>query len=203
MKIFCIGKNYAKHAKEMNSAVPSKPMIFMKPETAINRTDQMDYPAFTENLHYELEVLLYIDKGGKNISPESAHEHFSEIGLGIDFTARDIQSRCKEKGHPWEVAKAFDQSAHIGKKFDKSDFDLEQLNFRLLKNGETVQDGYVKDIIFNFDTLISYISGFFTLEPGDIIFTGTPEGVGPVFPGDMLEGFLNDELSLKMSINRE
>ena len=203
MKIFCIGRNYAKHAKEMNSDIPESPLVFMKPETAINRSGNMMYPPFTEDLHYELEVVLYINKNGKNIPVDQAEEYYSEIGLGIDFTARDIQRKCKEKSHPWEKAKSFDDSAYLGEKYGKEKFISDDISFRLQKNGEVVQNANTRDLIFDFNTLISYISGYFTLEPGDIIFTGTPEGVGPVQAGDLLEGILMDELSLKLSINTE
>jgi 2-keto-4-pentenoate hydratase/2-oxohepta-3-ene-1,7-dioic acid hydratase in catechol pathway len=203
MKIFCIGRNYAEHAKEMNSDVPGKPMVFMKPDTAVNTSDTMDYPTFTRDMHHEIEILLFIDKAGNNIPVNRAHEHFSDIGLGIDFTARDIQSQCKEKGHPWEISKAFDRSAYIGARYSKQNFDMNDIRFRLDKNGEPVQAGTTADLIFDFNTLIAYISTYFTLAPGDIIFTGTPEGVGPVVPGDKLEGYIGDELSLKLSINRE
>lgn len=202
MKIFCIGRNYADHAREMNSKVPDKPMIFMKPETAVNPMEYMDYPSFTEEMHYELELVLYISKEGKYIPVEEAANYYSHVGLGIDFTARDLQSQCKKDSHPWEIAKAFDHSACLGRKYEKSALDMSDLEFRLLQNGEVRQQGYSKDLIFDFESLISYISGFFTLKPGDLIFTGTPEGVGPVSRGDQLEGFLGDELSLKMSINK-
>jgi len=193
MKIFCIGKNYAAHAKEMNSEVPSKPMVFMKPSTALLPNNKPFYhPEFTSNIHYEVEVVLKISKNGKHINSKFASDYFEEIGLGIDFTARDVQSECKKNGHPWEVAKAFDNSAVIGKFISVEGLDLENLEFTLTKNGEVVQKGNTKDLIFDFKTIISYISTIFTLKITDLIYTGTPEGVGPVEIGDRLEGYLGD-----------
>lgn len=194
MKIFCIGKNYAAHAKEMNSEVPSKPMVFMKPSTALlNNNKPFYYPEFTSNIHYEVEVVLKISKNGKHINPKFASDYFQEIGLGIDFTARDVQSECKKKGHPWEIAKAFDHSAVIGSKFIPVDgLDLNNLEFSLSRNGEIVQKGNTRDLIYNFETIISYISTIFTLKITDLIMTGTPEGVGPVEIGDELVGYLGD-----------
>jgi len=200
MKILCIGRNYAKHAKELNNAVPTKPLMFMKPQTAIALDKVLPYPPFTESLHYELEVTLLISKTGKNIDLDSASQYYDKIGLGIDYTARDIQSLCKEKSHPWEVAKAFDNSAALSEFYPKSNYDLNNIRFRLEQNGETVQEGETKDLIFKFDYLIHYASKFFTLEAGDIIMTGTPAGVGPVKVGDKLLGYLEDELILENSI---
>jgi len=181
MKIFCIGKNYAAHAKEMNSEVPSKPMVFMKPSTALLPNNKPFYhPEFSSNIHYEVEVVLKVSKNGKHINSKFASDYFEEIGLGIDFTARDVQSECKKKGHPWEIAKAFDNSAVIGKFVPVEGLDLNNLEFTLTKNGEVVQKGNTKDLIFNFDTIISYISTIFTIKITDLIYTGTPEGVGPV-----------------------
>jgi acylpyruvate hydrolase len=191
MKIFCIGRNYAEHAKEMNSAIPTKPMIFMKPPTALLLENKpLYYPDFTKNLHHELEVVLKISKNGKAIQPEFAHRYYDKIALGIDFTARDLQEELKSKGHPWEVAKAFDNSAVLSEFVSLEDFDKNNINFSLKKNGVDVQIGSTKDLIFDFDVLISYISKFFTLQQGDLIYTGTPEGVGAVQIGDKLEGFL-------------
>jgi acylpyruvate hydrolase len=191
MKIFCIGRNYAEHAKEMNSAIPTKPMIFMKPPTALLLENKpLYYPDFTKNLHHELEVVLKISKNGKAIQPEFAHRYYDKIALGIDFTARDLQEELKSKGHPWEVAKAFDNSAVLSEFVSLEDFDKNNINFNLKKNGVDVQIGSTKDLIFDFDVLISYISKFFTLQQGDLIYTGTPEGVGAVQIGDKLEGFL-------------
>ena len=201
MKIICIGRNYANHAKEMNSKVPKEPMIFIKPETAINKLEVLNYPVFTKSLHYELELVLKISKTGKNISLENAPQHYQEIGLGIDFTARDIQDRCKEKGHPWEKAKAFDDSATIGGFVNKDKLNTKDLSFELQVNNETRQNGKSKDMIFDFDYLIHYASQFFTLSEGDLIFTGTPEGVGEVKGGDKLVGYLESEILLNVIIN--
>jgi len=200
MKIFCIGRNYLDHAKEMNSQVPSEPMIFMKPQTAINNSNEIYYPAFTKDLHYELEVLLFISKAGKNITLESASSYYAHIGLGIDLTARDIQTICKEKGHPWEVAKSFDNSAVMGARLPKEDYNVEAINFQLFLNDELVQNGNTKDLIFDFDQLISYISKFFSLEIGDVIFTGTPAGVGPLKTGDKLKAYIESDLHLNLSV---
>ena len=193
MKIFCIGKNYAAHAKEMNSEVPTKPMVFMKPSTALlNNNKPFYHPEFSSNIHYEVEVVLKISKNGKHISPKFALDYFEEIGLGIDFTARDVQNECKKNGHPWEVAKAFDHSAVIGKFIPVKGMDLNALEFTLTKNGEVVQRGNTKDLIYNFKTIVSYISTIFTLKITDLIMTGTPEGVGPVAIGDHLVGYLGE-----------
>jgi len=200
MKILCIGRNYAKHAKEMGSAVPTEPMIFMKPESALNFSGQMIYPEFTSDLHYELEVVIEINKTVNRITKEEANQCYDRIGLGIDFTARDIQKKCKEKGHPWEKAKAFDHSAPLSKLVSKDDYDLSKLNFKLWHNENLVQDGNTQDLIFDFDYLISYASQFFTLHKGDLIYTGTPEGVGPVKKGDILKGYLKGKKLLEVSI---
>ena len=200
MKLICIGRNYAAHAAELNNKVPKQPLIFMKPASALASSTQIPYPGFTNDLHYELEVLLFINKEAKNVSLEDAHNYYDHIGLGIDFTARDIQQVCKDKGHPWERAKSFDNSAIIGKRMDKNFFNLEALNFKLKLNDEVVQSGNTKDLIFNFDVLIHEVSKYFTLNIGDIIFTGTPAGVGAVKPGDKLTAFLEEELYLNLSI---
>lgn len=202
MKIICIGRNYVNHAKEMNSPVPDVPMYFMKPDTAIlPKKNPFFYPNFTKELHYECELVVRINRVGKNISAKYANEYYDEIGLGIDFTARDLQSKCKEKGHPWEIAKGFDHSAPLGNRFlHKDDLNLEQIEFTLKKNGEIVQQGNSKDMIFSIDKIIEYISQFMTLKIGDLIFTGTPEGVGEVKIGDHLEGFIGDEQLLSLKI---
>jgi 2-keto-4-pentenoate hydratase/2-oxohepta-3-ene-1,7-dioic acid hydratase in catechol pathway len=194
MKIFCIGRNYAKHAKEMNSPLPSQPMVFMKPATALLPYGQsFFYPDFSDNIHYELEVVVKIKEQGKRIAPSNVWSHIGEVSLGIDFTARDIQARCKEKGHPWEIAKSFDYSAAIGKwkEVDKASFAA--IQFDLKKNGRQVQIGETSDMIFDIEALVTYISHRFTLQKGDLIYTGTPEGVGPIARGDVLEGFLHGE----------
>lgn len=201
MKIFCIGRNYADHAKELNNPVPSDPIIFMKPATALLKEGEAFYiPDFSENIHYELEIVLQICKNGKSIDPKFANGYYDKIGLGIDFTARDLQDKLKSKGHPWEIAKAFDYSAALGSFTAKEQLDLEDIRFRLDKNGTTVQDGSTRDLIFGFDMLISYISRFFTVQKGDLIFTGTPAGVGKVEKGDLLEGFIGFQKMLDFKI---
>lgn len=191
MKIICIGRNYRDHAKELNNPVPKSPLVFMKPSTALLLENKpFYYPEFTSDLHYELEVVLKICKNGRHVQPKFASDYYEEIGLGIDFTARDIQNRCKEKGHPWEIAKGFDHSAVLSPFFKKEDYDMESVKFQMKKNGELVQDGNTAELIFKFDYLIQYVSKYFKLQIGDLIYTGTPAGVGPVKIGDQLEGFL-------------
>ncbi len=192
MKIICIGRNYADHAKELGNKVPTKPLVFMKPGSALLvNSKPFYYPEFTKDLHYELELVLKISKNGRHIQREFAKDYYQEIGLGIDFTARDLQKQCKEKGHPWEIAKAFDHSAVIGKFANLKSATIDgHLEFYLNKNGEKVQHGFTKDLIFPFDDLIVYVSKFFKLQKGDYIYTGTPAGVGPVTIGDELEGVL-------------
>ncbi len=203
MKIICIGRNYAKHAKELGNAVPDEPIFFMKPDTAIlPKRNPLYYPNFTKDLHYEVELVVKIKKIGKNIERKFAHKYYDQIGIGIDFTARDVQQKCKEAGKPWELAKAFDGSAPISNKFiEKSSFDdVQDIDFSLLKNGAVVQQGNSKDMLFKIDELIAYLSQFMTLKIGDLIFTGTPEGVGPVQIGDRLEAFIGDKHMLKVDI---
>jgi len=192
MKIFCIGRNYAKHAKEMGAETPTQPMFFMKPDTSILRPGTpFFYPDFSNDIHYECEVVVKINRVGKNIEEKFAHKYYDEIGLGIDFTARDLQQKCKENGHPWEIAKSFESSAAIGRDFiNKADLDLSDIKFQLKKNGEIVQSGSSVDMIFSIDKLIAYLSQFMTLKKGDLIYTGTPEGVGSIKIGDVLEGTL-------------
>jgi acylpyruvate hydrolase len=191
MKIFCIGRNYVEHAKELNNAVPTKPMVFMKPPTALLLENKpFYYPDFTKNLHYEVEIVLKISKNGKAIQPEFANRYYSKIAVGIDFTARDLQDDLKAKGQPWELAKGFDNSAVLSDFVDLKDFDAASIAFSMTKNGETVQQGTTQDLIFSFDTIVSFLSNYFTLQQGDLIYTGTPAGVGPVNVGDRLEGFL-------------
>ncbi len=195
MKIFCIGRNYANHAKEMNSPVPKQPMVFIKPPTALlKNNDNFYYPDFTENLHYEVEVVLKIAKNGKRVDAPFAGSYIESVGLGIDFTARDIQAKCKEKGHPWEIAKGFDNSAVISSFLDMSEVLNESGNieFKLEKNGEIVQRGNTSNMIFDFETLIVHISKFFSLQKGDLLYTGTPAGVGPVVVGDVLVGYIGE-----------
>ncbi len=195
MKIICIGRNYADHAREMNAPIPEFPLFFLKPDSAIlPKRTSFYYPEFTKDLHYECEVIVRINKLGKNISKKFAHTYYNEIGLGIDFTARDLQEECKVKGLPWERAKAFDGSAVICEQFiSKSELDLGSISFHLLKNDQLVQQGNTKDFIFSIDTIISYVSQFMTLKIGDILFTGTPAGVGPVNIGDTLRGYIGEK----------
>ena len=192
MKIFCIGRNYVDHAKELGNAVPKQPLVFMKPPSALLvNNNPFYYPEFTKNLHYECELVLKICKNGRHVQPEFASKYYNEVALGIDFTARDIQQKCKEKGHPWEIAKGFDQSAVLSPFLPIERVNRHAIEFELKKNGEVVQHGNTKDLIFDFDTLIVYLSKFFKLQMGDMIYTGTPAGVGPVQIGDKLEGFLH------------
>lgn len=202
MKIICIGRNYADHAKELNNAVPTEPVVFLKPDTALLKEGKPFYiPEFTQNVHHELEVVVRINKVGKYIDEQFAHKYFNEIGLGIDFTARDIQQNCKEKGLPWEKAKAFDGSAPIGKFIPVSQFsNLDNLSIELKKNGETVQSGNTKDMLFSINNIISFVSRYFTLKVGDLIYTGTPAGVGPVQPNDHLQGYLNGKLLIDFKV---
>ena len=195
MKIIAIGRNYIEHAKELNNPVPKEPMFFMKPETSIIRNNKpFFYPDFSKDVHYEAEIVLKINKLGKNIEERYAHRYFDEIGIGIDFTARDLQQKCKEKGKPWEIAKAFDGAAPISEFVPKSNYsDLNNLHFSLDLNKKTVQNGTTKDLIFNFDVLIAYISKFVTLKIGDLIFTGTPAGVGQVKKNDRLVAKIEGE----------
>ena len=198
MKIFAIGRNYIDHAKELNNPVPAEPMFFMKPDTALVKHNKpFFYPDFTEDLHYEVEIVLKLSKVGKSVDEKFAHRYYNEIGIGIDFTARDIQSKCKEKGNPWEIAKAFDGSAPVSEFVPREKFeDVHQLNFHLDINGVTVQSGNTGDVIFSFERVISHISKYITVKMGDLIFTGTPAGVGPVKIGDHLEAYIEDVLML-------
>ncbi len=195
MKIICIGRNYVDHAKELNNEVPSKPVFFMKPDSALVIANRpFFYPDFSQDVHYELEVVIRIDRLGKSIEEQHAHRYFSEIGLGVDFTARDLQTEMKKKGLPWEIAKGFDYSAPISDFFPVTQFkDLHNLSFRLDLNSKTVQDGNTSLMIFSFEKIISYVSRFMTLKTGDLIFTGTPAGVGPVAIKDRLEAYLEGE----------
>jgi acylpyruvate hydrolase len=192
MKIICIGRNYAEHAKELNNPIPAQPVVFMKPASAllINRKP-FYFPEFTKDIHYELEIVLKIGKNGRHVQPEFALDYIQEVGLGIDFTARDLQSELKSKGQPWELAKGFDGSAVIGDFVSLNTLPgLSNIEFYLEKNGEKVQHGFSKDMLFSFQDIICFVSQYFKLQMGDYIYTGTPSGVGPIAIGDELRGFL-------------
>ena len=202
MKILCIGRNYAKHAQELGNTLPTEPLFFLKPETAIQPKGHPFFiPQFSNDIHYEVELVVKINKTGKHIEEKFAHKYYSEIGLGIDFTARDIQQECKAKGLPWEKAKGFDGSAQISNTFiEKSDLELDNIPFSLNKNGKQVQLGNSSEMIFKFDKIIAYLSKFYSLKIGDLIFTGTPEGVGKVEKGDFLNGFIGEQEMFKVLI---
>ena len=202
MKIICIGRNYAAHIKELNNQVNNEPVIFMKPETA-QLLPRMPFfiPDFSNNIHHEVELVIKINKTGKHIQEEFANTYYDEIGIGIDFTARDKQSQLKTKGLPWELAKAFDGSAPIGKFLPKQNFaSVQNIGFHLKKNGSIVQEGNSAHMIFSIDKIISFVSMFFTLKKGDLIFTGTPEGVSAVKTDDILDAFIGDEKLLTVRI---
>ncbi len=202
MKIICIGRNYAAHIEELKNEKPGQPVVFLKPDTALVKGGvPFYYPDFSTNIHHEVELVLKISKEGKYIQPQFAHRYFEEIGLGIDFTARDLQDQCKAKGLPWEIAKAFNGSAPIGEFKPVADLgDLKNIDFHLEINGELKQKGNTSLMLFDFATIISYISQFFTLKKGDLIYTGTPAGVGPVQPGDQLIGFIGNEKMLHVEV---
>lgn len=195
MKIICIGRNYVAHARELNNEVPDRPVFFMKPDSALVTSNKpFFYPDFSNDVHHELEVVLRIDRLGRSIEEKFAGRYFSEIGLGVDFTARDLQKQQKDKGLPWEIAKGFDYSAPVSRFIPVTRFgDIHDLSFRLAVNGNTVQEGNTSLMIFSFERIISYVSRFMTLKTGDLIFTGTPAGVGPVKVNDRLEAWLEDE----------
>ena len=195
MKIICIGRNYKNHVNELNNIVPTEPVIFLKPDTSIILKKQPFFiPDFSNDIHHEVEVIVKINRVGKYISKEFAHKYYDKIGLGIDFTARDIQQNQKKFGLPWEKAKAFDGSALIGKWVNKTSFDdINDINFSLMKNNELVQKGNTSQMLWDIDSIIAYVSSFFTLKIGDIIFTGTPAGVGAVKENDKLKGFINGD----------
>lgn len=202
MKIICIGRNYTKHIEELHNERPDEPVVFMKPDSSVLlKQHPFVIPEFSENIHHELEVIVKINKVGKYIEPKFAHKYYDEISVGIDFTARDLQQKLKEKGLPWEKAKAFDGSAVIGDFVSKSDFkSLDNLNFEMTNNGVTVQKGNTSFMLWKIDELIAYVSQFFTLKIGDIIFTGTPEGVAVVRPDDVLEGFLEGNKLFRIQV---
>ncbi len=202
MKIICVGRNYAAHAQELNNPVPSKPVIFLKPETALLKNNRDFYfPLFSKDIHHEIELIVRICKEGKYVEEKFAENYYDQIGLGVDFTARDIQQQSKEKGLPWELAKAFDSSAPISELFDKDNFpDLKKVHFTLEKNGQKVQSGHTANMIFSIEQLIAFVSQYITLRKGDILFTGTPAGVGPIHIGDHLTGFLEGKKILDFHI---
>ena len=195
MKLICIGRNYAQHISELKNEKPTEPVIFLKPDTAILLKKQPFFiPDFSDEVHHEVEVLVKINRVGKHIDSKFAHKYYDQIGLGIDFTARDLQKKLKDKGLPWEKSKAFDGSAVVGKWVSKSNFDdLDNLPFSLHKNNTIVQSSTTNDMLWNIDEIIAYVSQFFTLKIGDIIFTGTPSGVSRVQPDDSLKGFIGEE----------
>jgi 2-keto-4-pentenoate hydratase/2-oxohepta-3-ene-1,7-dioic acid hydratase in catechol pathway len=202
MKIICIGRNYANHIAELQNERPDEPVIFLKPDSAV-LPDKAPFviPDFSSDIHHEIEVIVKINKLGKYIDPKFAHKYYDEIGLGIDFTARDVQNKLKEKGLPWEKAKAFDGSAIIGDFLPKNEFSsTENITFELTNNGQTVQKGNTANMLWKIDEIIAYVSQFFTLKKGDIIFTGTPEGVAKVAPNDILEGFIENKKVLRLQI---
>lgn len=201
MKIFCVGRNYGAHARELGNAVPEEPVIFTKPDTAILRNGDPFYlPDFSNDIHHEVELVVRIKKNGKSIPEKFAASYYDEIGLGIDFTARDLQSTLKSKGLPWDLAKGFDGSAPLGQFIPVADLDKDNIRFGLKKNGSWVQEGSSNQMLFSIDAIIHFISRYFTLRTGDLIFTGTPSGVGPVQPGDVLEGYLMDQPALHCEV---
>jgi len=202
MKIICIGRNYAAHIEELKNETPGNPVVFLKPDTALLKSGSpFYYPDFSKNIHHEAELVLKICKEGKYIQRQFAHRYFEEIGLGIDFTARDLQDQCKAKGLPWEIAKGFNGAAPIGDFMPVTEFsDLKNIDFHLSINGELKQKGNTSLMLFDFGTIIEYVSQFFTLKKGDLIYTGTPAGVGPVAVGDRLEGFIGSKKMLDFEV---
>ena len=202
MKIIAVGRNYAEHIKELNNEQPDDPIIFMKPETAIPlKNEPFFYPEFSSDVHHEVEILVKISRVGKNIEERFAHKYYDEIGVGIDFTARDVQSKLKAKGLPWDLAKGFNGSAPMSGFVPKTDFaDLQNVNFRLDVNGEIRQQGNTSLMLFKIDYLISFVSRYFLLQQGDILFTGTPKGVGPVQVGDRLTAYIEDRKMLEFDV---
>lgn len=201
MKIICVGRNYTEHAKELKNEIPTEPVLFIKPDTSVLKGSDFYIPEFSNDIHYELELVIKISKGGKYIQEENAAKHYEQIGLGIDFTARDIQSKLKEKGLPWEKAKGFDGSAVVSDFFPVENFNTEEIHFELKKNNQTVQKGNSKDMIFDINKLIANISQYFTLRVGDLIFTGTPAGVGKVEENDILDAYLENEKLFSVKVH--
>jgi acylpyruvate hydrolase len=203
MKIICIGRNYADHAKELNNAVPKEPVVFLKPDTAVIKNGDSFYlPSFSNDVHFEAELVVRINRMGKHIKPEFAHKYYKEITVGVDFTARDVQQELKSKGLPWEKAKAFDGSAAVGDFVDVQEmgYDVQDLHFTLLKNNQVMQKGHTANMMFSVDQIISYVSSFITLKVGDLVFTGTPAGVGKVEVGDELKLQLETDNLLKVVV---
>ncbi len=202
MKIICIGRNYTEHARELNNPLPAEPVFFMKPDTSILKNNKPFFlPDFSNEIHHEVELVIKICKVGKSIAEKFAHRYYDEIGIGIDFTARDLQAKAKEKGLPWEIAKGFEGSAPLGKFLSKKSFaSLQSIHFHLDINEKTVQTGTSADMIFSFDRIVSYVSQFFPLKTGDLIYTGTPAGVGPVHTGDYLKAYIEDQCLLECKI---
>jgi 2-keto-4-pentenoate hydratase/2-oxohepta-3-ene-1,7-dioic acid hydratase in catechol pathway len=202
MKIIAIGRNYQEHAKELNNPIPTEPVVFLKPDTALLKEGKAFYhPDFSNDIHFEVELIIKIGKEGKHIASKFARNYIESIGLGIDFTARDLQQKCKEKGLPWEIAKAFDHSAPIGEFIPVNEIpDLKAIQFSLKQNQVVVQNGNSADMIFSFEEIISYVSQRFTLKKGDLIFTGTPAGVGKINIGDLLEGYISDRKMLSVPV---
>tara|TARA_Y100000768_G_C23963851_1_gene676815 strand:- start:1124 stop:1732 length:609 start_codon:yes stop_codon:yes gene_type:complete len=201
MKIICVGKNYLKHIDELNSSKEDEPVIFLKPDTSIIQKNQPFFiPEFSNEIHYEIEIILKFNRLGKHIESKFSNKYFNQISLGIDFTARDFQNKFKERGLPWDISKGFDNSALIGDWKSIKTYDLDNINFRLEKNGKIVQQSNSKNMIWKIDELIAYASKYFTIKIGDIMFTGTPEGVGVVSEDDFLEGFLGDEKVFSVKI---
>ena len=202
MKIICIGRNYSEHTRELGNETPKEPVFFLKPDSAISPKGHPFFiPDFSNNVQYEVELVIRINRLGKYIEEKFAHKYYEQIGLGIDFTARDIQQELKEKGLPWEKAKGFDGSAVISRKYlDKKELELADINFSLKKNGEIVQSGNTRQMLFKIDQIIAYISQFYTLKIGDLIYTGTPAGVGQVNPGDFLEGFIEKQKMFEVKV---
>lgn len=202
MKIICIGRNYVDHAKELNNPIPAKPVFFMKPDSAlVIKNRPFFYPDFSNDVHHEIEIVIKINRLGRSIEEKFAHRYFSEIALGVDFTARDLQTECKKNGLPWEIAKGFDYSAPLSEFIPIQELgDIHDLSFHLDINGTTVQEGNTKDQIFSYEKVIAYVSRFMTLKTGDLIYTGTPAGVGPVKIGDRLEGFIRNTKMLDFMV---
>jgi len=202
MKIICVGRNYTEHAKELKNDIPTEPVVFIKPDTALLRNNEDFYiPDFSKNLHYEAEIVFKICKVGKTIPEKFAHRYYEQIAIGIDFTARDIQENCRIKGLPWEISKAFDNSAAISEFVPKTNFEnVNNITFSLYKNDAIVQSGDTSNMIFTIDKIISYVSKYFTLKTGDLIYTGTPAGVGPVKPGDNLKAFIGKNKMMDFNI---